>query len=167
MGFMGSGKSTLGQSLSEHLGLPFTDLDRLIESSAGKSIPQIFSEMGEPAFREMESESLKRVLVKPAQVIAIGGGAPCREDHIRLIRERSTSVYLKISVEELFNRLWEQSPGRPLIAGKSPQELRTFIASLLRAREPYYTQANIILESDCLTAEELLQALLPGSGVRV
>lgn len=159
MGFMGSGKSTLGTRLAAKLDMPFTDLDRRIESAAGKTIPEIFGELGESAFRELESEALIRVFHEPIQVIAIGGGAPCREDHISLIKEQSVSVYLKISVDALFNRLWKQSPGRPLIAGKNPEELKSFIDNLLTTRERFYCQADIILESDQITVNQILTEL--------
>lgn len=160
VGFMGSGKSTLGQELAVKVNRVFTDLDKVIESSAGMTIPEIFEKAGESHFRKLESEALEQVLADPEQVIAIGGGAPCNGHNICLIKEKSISIYLKISVEELFNRLTSSDIPRPLLVGKNNHEIRLFIAELLQSREFFYNQADMILESDRISVEMLLEMIV-------
>lgn len=155
MGFMGSGKSTLGRRLAEILDIEFTDLDKAIEINAGMSIPEIFQKSGEPEFRKLESEALSKVLDKSRQVIAIGGGAPCNKKNIKLIKEKSISLYLKISIDELLRRLTLSDTPRPLLAGRNQEGIRIFISELLESREKYYLQADLVVESDSITAEYL------------
>ena len=161
MGFMGSGKSTLGKALARKFKLRFTDLDRYIERETGWPVQKIFSDQGEGAFRELEKKCLAVLLEERRGVIAIGGGAPCNEENIRMIKEKSLSVYVKITIGELVRRLSASPVPRPLLAGRDQDEVEPFIASLLKTREKYYSQADIILESDCLTAEALERAILP------
>lgn len=161
MGFMGSGKSTLGKQLARSLKLDFTDLDKYIESETGRSVQEIFSIEGENSFRRLEGQYLAELLIRTAGVIAIGGGAPCNDEHIRLIKERALSVYLKISVPELYLRISLSKTPRPLMAGKTGAEMENYIFTLLETREKYYNQADIIMESDCITPDTLLKTILP------
>jgi shikimate kinase len=153
LGFMGSGKSTLGKQLSTLLGWVFVDLDRFVETSEKRTIPDIFEKDGEQVFRRLESNALKDVLKYPNQVIAIGGGTPCQPENLNLIKEKSVSVYLKISDSQLATRLTNSTNQRPLLKGKSESEINISIRDLLAAREPFYNQADIIIESDVITAE--------------
>ncbi len=159
LGFMGSGKSTLGKQLAALLGWDFIDLDRFIETHENRSIPEIFNQDGEATFRKIESIALQKVLAYNCQVIALGGGAPCQPENLKLIKEKSLSVYLKISETQLFIRLAYSNTPRPLLNGKSESETQTFIADLLTAREPFYDQADIIIESDTITPEMVLSKL--------
>lgn len=159
LGFMGSGKSTLGRQLAHQLKLEFIDLDRQVEIKAGLSIPEIFTHLGEKKFREIESQVLREVLEGESGIIAIGGGTPCNELNIRVIKQNSVSVYLKISATELTRRLASSPTPRPLLEGKTQEEAAKFIADLLHQRETYYNQANLILESDTITPDQLLNAL--------
>ncbi len=152
---MGSGKTTLGFQLAAKLGWNFTDLDLFIESANGMEITRIFEDLGEKKFREMEHLALKQVLDRTEQVIAIGGGAPCNEENLRSIKEKSISVYLKISVDELVNRLLNSTTPRPLIAGQKNIELKDYVTGLLRIRESFYSQADMVLESDHITVDLL------------
>ncbi|MFH0760753.1 MAG: shikimate kinase [Bacteroidota bacterium] len=161
MGFMGSGKSTLGKQIARSLKLNFTDLDKYIESKTGKSVQEIFSVEGEKSFRNLEGKYLAELLDQPSGVIAIGGGAPCNDENIKLIKERSRSVYLKISVPELYLRISLSQTARPLMAGKTGAEMESYIYTLLETREKYYNQADMIMESDCITYDKLLKTILP------
>jgi shikimate kinase len=161
LGFMGSGKSTLGKQLARSLKLKFIDLDKHIESETGRTVQEIFVSEGESLFRDLEGKYLAELLDQPSQVIAIGGGAPCNNRNISLIRKKSISVYLKISVTELFLRISHSPTPRPLLAGKTGAEMESYIAKLLETREKYYNQADIILKSDCITTDKLLKAILP------
>jgi shikimate kinase len=124
------------------------------------SIPEIFEQSGEPEFRKLESEALSKVLGKPGQVIAIGGGAPCNEKNIRLIKEKAISFYLKISIPELMRRLASSDTPRPLLAGRTPDGIRILISELLESREKFYLQADQVVESDSITAESLAGRLM-------
>lgn len=159
LGFMGSGKSTLGKQLALTLGWRFTDLDRSIETETKQTIPEIFETEGEPGFRKLESDTLRRILAVPAQVIAIGGGAPCNPLNINMIKENSWSVYLKISEAELAHRLIHSTTPRPLLKGKTETEIKRIVRDLLAAREPYYLQADLTIESDEITAGMILSRL--------
>ena len=159
MGFMGSGKSTLGRKVAAELNRTFIDLDRFIEAEENRNIPDIFEKDGEAAFRKLEANALKRILAHPHQVISIGGGAPCNPVNLRQIKEMAVSVYLKISEPELLKRLVYSSTERPLLKGKSEDEIRSLISGLLAAREPFYIQADIIIESDAITPGMILSHL--------
>ncbi len=159
LGFMGSGKSTIGQQLAHQIKVKFIDLDRRIEVNAGLSIPEIFAHLGEKKFREIESQVLREVLEEESGIIAIGGGAPCNEINISAIKQKAVSVYLKISVPELIRRLASSPTPRPLLQGKTPEETSKFIEDMLTQREFYYNQADLILESDTITPALLLTAL--------
>lgn len=157
---MGSGKSTLGKQLAALLGRTFTDLDRFIEIRENRTISEIFRQEGETAFRNIESKALAEVLAYPNQVIAIGGGAPCHKANMEMIRKKSLSVYLKISEPQLNFRLVHSITPRPLLKGKTESEIQALISGLLAARELFYCQADIIMESDAITAEMVLSELV-------
>lgn len=143
VGYMGSGKSSIGKLLADQLELPFYDLDSLIEKKARKTISNIFSEKGEAEFRKMESSGLKRWLNECKKgVLATGGGTPCHDNNMQIINRQSTAVYLKASIDELSKRLI-QNKERPLIKGKSEEDLRAFIRAHLKIRKPFYEKASI------------------------
>lgn len=147
VGYMGSGKTTLGKRLAKELGVEFIDLDKKIEERTGKNIPQIFKLYGEYFFRKMEYLLLKESLIKREGVIATGGGAPTFYNSMSLINENATSVYIKVPVSELLRRLKLESDSRPIISGKSDEELSQFLKDHLTSRESYYSKANHIIEN--------------------
>ena len=159
LGFMGSGKSTIGKQLATTLNWIFTDLDRFIETEENRTIPDIFEKEGEDLFRKLESNALKRVLNYANQVISVGGGAPCSPGNIGLIREKSISVYLKISEQELLKRLLSSSTPRPLLKGKSESDTQSVIGELLAKREPFYLRSDLVIESDAITPAMILEAI--------
>jgi len=142
IGFMGSGKSTVGDILASHLSLVFVDMDAEIERTEGKSITEIFNCQGEAYFRNLEKATLNRLLKsKIPTVIATGGGTPCFGDNIDSINNGSYSFYLKVGRSSLVERLL-RSTDRPLINGMNKKELNAFIRSKLADREHYYKQAS-------------------------
>ena len=159
IGFMGSGKSTIARYLAEKKGVQFTDLDTFIEESEGVSIPSIFETKGEDVFRQIESACLLEVFKSPNQIIALGGGTPCFNDNMNIIKELSLSVYLKVSPEGLRDRLINSHNTRPLIKGMSEGELLDYIRIKLKEREKYYLQADHVIESDQIMADDLLRLL--------
>ena len=163
LGFMGSGKSTLGNQLAASLGWTFIDIDRFIEADENRTIPEIFEKDGESTFRKLESNALNRLLTYTSQVISVGGGAPCSPGNLELIKEKSLSIYLRISKPQLLVRLTGSSTQRPLLKGKSEFETQSLIADLLAFREPFYLQADIIIESDEITTGMILSELVKGT----
>lgn len=159
LGFMGSGKSTLGKQLATAIGWSFLDLDRFIEAEENRLITEIFERSGEASFRLIESKALLKVLKYPRQVIAIGGGTPCQTGNMQIIKENSQSVYLKVSPLQLLHRLSFSTTPRPLLKGKTEPETLSLIEEMMVNREPYYSQADIIIESDAITARSILSQI--------
>lgn len=142
IGYMGCGKSTLGRRLSVHLGLQFVDMDHYIEERNCKTIPQIFAEEGEAAFRKKEQKALEELSEFTDIVIATGGGAPCFFDNIDLMNKTGETIYMNISPDILADRLLKSKTERPLIKGKSREELILFIDETLKKRNEFYMQAK-------------------------
>ena len=155
IGYMGSGKTTAGKKLSLKLGYEFADLDKVIESEYGLTIPQIFSTKGESEFRSIEHNSLKKLIEKDNIVIACGGGTPCYYSNMELMNNNGITVYLKMSVDTLVSRLEIAKTERPVIANKSGEELRKFVARQLEKREGFYHQAQYTVKGKDLNVDEL------------
>ncbi|MFT5969876.1 MAG: shikimate kinase [Flavobacteriales bacterium] len=158
IGFMGSGKSTLGKTLSHTLGFEFIDMDEWIANRACKTIPEIFAQDGDAAFRALEQECLHHLMHKENMVVATGGGTPCYFDNMELMLEIGEVVFLNLNEEVLINRLREEQTQRPLIADKSEADLRKTVNQLLQERLPFYKQASITI-NETVSLDELLQKL--------
>ena len=143
---MGAGKTTIGKALSKELGATFYDLDWYIESRMRKTVAQIFAERGEEGFRKMEYNMLHEVAEFENVIISCGGGTPCFFDNMDYLNQQGQTVYLKAAPEVLYNHLLMGKVERPLIKGKSPEELITFIRQQLDKREPYYSKAKYTLD---------------------
>ncbi|MBQ4023153.1 MAG: shikimate kinase [Prevotella sp.] len=146
IGYMGAGKTTIGRALAKELGIPFYDLDWYIESRMRKKVPQIFAEKGEDGFRTIEHNMLHEVAEFEDVIISCGGGTPCFFDNMDYMNEQAETVYLKARPEVLYDHLRMGRTERPLLTGKSPEELQTFIAEQLEQREPYYSKARHTLD---------------------
>ena len=159
VGLMGVGKSSVGRRLANALELPFKDADVEIEAAAGRSIPEIFASLGEPAFREGERRVITRLLEDPPHVLATGGGAFITPETRALIKERSVSVWLKADLEVLVRRVGRKD-NRPLITGKDPLEVLTELAAV---RYPIYAEADVVVETGDtahhVTVDQVIQAL--------
>lgn len=154
IGFMGSGKTTLGKALAQKLGVDFIDLDLYIETRYHKTVREIFAESGEERFRQIEKSLLHEVADFENVIIAAGGGTPCFFDNIDYMNGHGTCVYLKASVEELCKRLAGGRESRPLLRGKSDEELRLFIDQSIARRETYYTRASLHFDTGSLTTRK-------------
>lgn len=139
IGFMATGKSTVGRLCAQRLGRPFLDLDRVIEETARMTVARIFQTQGEPAFRRLEAEALARALDTRGAVIATGGGAACREENLTLMLSRGFVVTLSAPPSEVLKRVGARS-GRPLLDGSD--DPMTAAAKLLSEREPFYARAH-------------------------
>ncbi|MGO4819544.1 shikimate kinase [Flavobacterium sp. W22_SRS_FP1] len=156
LGYMGCGKSTVAKTLSKNTGIPFVDLDQYIEQKTKLTINAIFEQRGEIYFRNLEHLAFVELLNSPDRlIIGLGGGTPCyANNHELLIGENISSIYLKASIETLFNRLSLNKSKRPLIAEKSEEELKEFIAMHLFERSFYYNQAQYKVSVDDKTIDE-------------
>lgn len=169
IGYMGAGKTTLGRSLAEVIGLEFIDLDHFIEARQHKTVKEIFAEVGEEGFRKIERASLEEVAQYENVVISLGGGTPCFFDNMEVVNRSGVSVYLKPSEEVLLMRLIKGKHKRPLLADKSDDQILQFIREQLAWREPYYLKASLVFEASHLenkadigiSANKLLQQLPP------
>ena len=155
VGYMGSGKSTLGVELGKYLGSRFYDLDNYIEGRYRKSVKQIFAEYGEEGFRDRERRLLQEVSDFEDIIIACGGGTPCFFDNMDVMSTKGITVWLKPSRECLVHRLSipTAKAKRPLIASLSDEELEAFICDALDKREPFYSKANITFDSGHLESK--------------
>ena len=183
---MGCGKSSVGRRLSELLCCPFMDLDDVIVESAGRSIPEIFESEGEPAFRQMELEALKRMVPKysrgslplagggkmplpdnrntsmeahsPTLILALGGGAVMTKECAEIVREETCCVYLKASIETLMEHLSGESENRPMLKGEALQERITEL--MAQRSETYEKAAHIVVDTDGKSIEAIASEIL-------
>ncbi len=142
IGYMGAGKTTIGRQLALALGLQFYDLDWYIEMRYHKKVSEIFAEHGEAYFRDLEQRMLHEVAEFEDVVVSCGGGTPCYGDNIQYMNQQAETVYLKLKPEVLAMHLSMGRTVRPLILGKSGDELLQYIKDSLAVREPFYSQAK-------------------------
>ncbi len=150
IGYMGAGKTTLGKALSKRTGLTFFDLDWFIENRFCQTISRLFEERGESGFRELERNMLHEVAEYENVIISAGGGTPCFFDNIEYMNQQAQTVYLKATPETLFKHLQPGRNKRPLLAGKSDDEMMEYIKQSLEAREPFYSRASFTLDISLL-----------------
>ena len=155
-GFMGSGKTTVGRILADALGCPFLDLDDLIVKKAGKSIPDIFAQDGEPAFRQLEARLLRQTVEKYGEstaVLSLGGGAILAPASATLVHENTVCIYLRAALDTLLSRLAGETAGRPLADAS--------MAERLAAREPLYEKtAHVVIDTDGLSPEDVSDEII-------
>lgn len=159
IGFMGSGKTTLGRKLASRMGFEFIDLDHKLEQQVELSIAEYFSLFGEDAFRNLESQVLKATLYPENAIISTGGGLPCYFDNMDWMKVNGKVIYIKLPPKTLADRLESGKEERPLLQDKHGDDLVNFIEQKLAEREEFYMQANIIAEGLSLTAERLEQII--------
>lgn len=167
VGFMGSGKTSVGREISGRLGVEFHDLDDRIERSAGMSVREIFATRGEPAFREMEREAIREVVAVAGRVIATGGGAFQNEENRRILKGYAPVVFLDVTPGGVVSRLPEDRI-RPLLPAGGEQE----IVNMINTRRPAYEQADLTVKTDGITVSQVADQVLerigcgpfPGSG---
>ena len=167
VGYMGSGKTTVGKALSKATGMMFYDLDWYIESRMHTTVSKLFSERGEEAFRKIEYNMLHEVAEFEDVIISCGGGTPCFFDNMDYLNQQGDVVYLKATPEVLYKHLLMAKVERPLLKGKSPEELIAYITEHLKERAPFYEKARHTLDVSVLdnhdkiaTSVERLRTLL-------
>ena len=160
LGYMGSGKTAMGRRLGRQADIPFFDLDNYIEQAQELSIPEIFHRYGEGGFRQMETFHLHQILESEKQfVLSLGGGTPCFNDNMEYLHGRCTTVYLSASPIVLAERLACSTTKRPLLKGKTGDELLEYVRQSLASREAHYKRADYELSVETLSVEESSQAL--------
>ena len=157
IGYMGAGKTTIGKTLAKQLGVPFYDLDWYIETRMRKKVKQIFDERGEEGFRIIEKNMLHEAAEFENVVIACGGGTPCFFDNMEYMVGQGDVVYLRGTPDVLFRHLKMGKGVRPLLLGKSDEELLEYIKENVKKREEFYTKANHIIDIPCMEDEDKIQ----------
>ena len=163
LGYMGCGKSTVGQLLAKHLALPFLDLDDYLMEIHGSSVQNIFLEHGEIGFRKLEKIALNELLASAqASVISLGGGTPCYADNMQsVVQSTPYTFYLATSISTLCYRLYSEKDHRPLISDlTSEDKLREFIAKHIFERKLFYEQANHLMYIQDETPQELVNQII-------
>ena len=164
IGYMGSGKTTIGKDIATDLKIPFLDLDQLIEEHYQKSISQIFKEHGESRFREVERNMLNKISDYENCIISTGGGTPCFFDNMEQMNNKGTTIFLDTSIDELVDRLYYEGNKRPLLQGKSRQQLYEYITQTLAERKSFYSKAKVKIFADDTnaTTSRILQLIKTG-----
>jgi shikimate kinase len=165
IGFKSSGKTTFGKELAHALQLEFVDLDMKIEEKSGFAIPEIYKRYGEEAFRKEEAEVLKQVVGMDDVVVATGGGAACNPDNMALMLKAGLTVYLKAEDETIASRLLKVAHERPVVKGRTREEILDFVREMKKKCESYYLQAKYILEERDISAEMFAATLKKNSGL--
>ncbi|CAM1348127.1 shikimate kinase [Tenacibaculum crassostreae] len=163
LGYMASGKSTIGSVLAEKMQLPFIDLDAFIEEKEEMSVSDVFKNKGEIYFRKQEHLYLKELLnTEGSFVLSLGGGTPCYAGNMDVLQsfDSVASIYLKTSIATIVSRLLKEKSQRPLVANLKEEELVEFIAKHLFERSYYYNQATYKLIVDNKSIEETVKDLL-------
>jgi shikimate kinase len=164
IGYMGSGKSSIGKRLSKKLDYTLVDLDDFIEEKENATVKEIFESKGEIYFRKKEGEYLKQLLKKDKDIIlALGGGTPCFGNNMDIIlgAESAKSIYLKASIPKLAKKLFKKKAKRPLIAHiKTEQVMAEFIGKHLFERSPFYSKAAFKIITDDKTKDEITEEIL-------
>lgn len=148
VGYMGSGKTSLGKKLASRLGLTFIDTDKCIEADEGKTISEIFTSSGEQHFRTLEKELVEKIKSQDNMLISTGGGMPCFNNLMEDLNQLGTTIYLKRPAKELAHRIFNSKKIRPLVVGKSFEELVEYIENVLTIREPQYEKAHISVDRE-------------------
>jgi shikimate kinase len=155
VGFMGAGKSTVGRLLARRLDRCFVETDAMITAREGRSIPEIFTERGEPYFRRLEAEVLAALADKHGHVIATGGGFPCGPGVMERLLELGTVVWLAADFDAAYARA-NRTGGRPMLAGRSPEDA----AALYRTRQDSYRRAHLSIDTSHLTIDAVVARIM-------
>lgn len=161
IGYMGCGKSHISKILSDKINFRLIDLDKEISRRNKLTIPEIFEKKGEIQFRKLEREALEEILASEENVVlSLGGGTPVYYNNMELINLSSKSIFLRASVNTLFERLSKQKEKRPLIANISDEDLPEFIAKHLFERNVFYSKAQFSVNTDSRTPEDIVQEIV-------
>ena len=156
VGFMGTGKTSVGRRLSQRLKMPYLDTDEIIEQSAGRRITDIFAQHGESYFRELESQAVQKISGLDMHVISTGGGIVLRAGNLEVLKRNGLVFCLKATSEEIWARVKNETH-RPLLKAPAPVEK---IRKMLEAREAYYALADYTIQTDGLPIEQVTDEVI-------
>ena len=156
IGFMGTGKTSVGRHVAEQIGFEFIDTDELIQSDTGRTIADIFARDGEPAFRALEKQLVRKLSLREKVLIATGGGLPTNAENLAALKSFALVICLWASPEKIWERVKNQSH-RPLLHDADPQKK---IRDLLAVREPFYKQADVLINTDLRSVREAAQQIV-------
>lgn len=159
IGYMGSGKTTIGKKIANQLGVPFIDSDHEIEKLAQNSISELFTIHGESHFRQLETHFISKLDRKSSFVLSTGGGMPCFGKNMKLLNNLGTTIYLHRPAKELANRLKNAKKERPLLADLNEDELIDYIERQLSIREQHYHQAHIIAHREEQSVDDIIRKI--------
>lgn len=169
IGFMGSGKTTIGKSLAKQLNYGFVDMDTAIELETGQKISELFSKFGEAYFRQLEKDWLLQFKGENV-IVSVGGGTPCFNDNLAVMKQKGTSIFLSVPIKMMAQRVQQAKNTRPLIEPyvNDFDSLVAFMNKLLTERMPFYNEADIIFEASNMSAnkKELLADMVKRVGQR-
>ncbi len=157
VGFMGTGKSAVGELLAKRLKRPFVDLDRQIERQTGRSVPQIFAEQGEEAFRKLEAQAVQKITAESSQVIATGGGVLLNDSNVEALKRNGLVICLTARPEIISKRTLASLPSRPLLNGPNPKDR---VEELLTLRAPFYAKADKTIDTSDRSIREVVEEIL-------
>ena len=150
VGFMGAGKSSVGRILANRLGRCFVETDEMITATEGRPVPEIFAEKGEAHFRALEDEAVRLLGLKRGEVIATGGGLPCRDGRLEALRAIGTVVWLSGDFGALYERAL-RGGDRPMLRGKTREQAE----ALYEARKPFYSKADLAVDTTTLNLDQV------------
>lgn len=159
IGFMGSGKTTHGRKLANKLCWRFEDMDERIGELTGLTVPEIFERHGEEYFRLKESEVLDTLCEREKVVVSTGGGVPCHHDNMERMNGCGLTIYLKLPPGALLIRLAGSKTERPLLTGKTEEDIQQTIVDMLAVREPYYNQAKVVIDGHADVVDRILRVI--------
>ena len=155
IGYMGSGKTTVGRILARQYGIEHIDLDWRIEQRFHTKISDIFAEIGEDGFRRRERNMLQEVMGMEDVVVSVGGGTPCYFDNMEQMNLSGQTIYLQCDKDVLVERIMRSQSKRPIVANKTKDELETFVAEHLADREKFYLKAQYVWNAEKIDLDEL------------
>lgn len=156
VGYMGSGKSFLGKKLALCMQMDFIDLDNYIEEKYEMSVTEFFSKKGEDAFRIAEKEALKEIFTRTSTIVSVGGGTPCFGDNMEQMNRYGKTIFINTPMESILRHLKSGKHQRPLLNGKTDEELHDFVHSHYTGRLPYYKKAQCSISATNIRCEDLL-----------
>ena len=159
IGYKSSGKTTIGKKLANRLGYQFIDLDQYIESKEGRTVPEIYVEDGDKKFRAMEWKALNEIVHLDDIVVSTGGGVPCHCDNMNIMREHGAVVYLKLDSDILISRLKHATIDRPIVKGKTDEQLREYVSGLRDRCEHHYLTATHIIDAKNIKVDDIIKVL--------
>lgn len=163
IGYKSSGKSTMGRKLANRMGLEFIDLDRVIEKREGKTVPELYTELGDEGFRIKEWKALKEVVKTDNVVVALGGGAPCHCDNMNLIEKYGEVIYLRLDSDTLVSRLKSATTDRPIVLKKTDEELRFYVQDIRNRCEHHYLRAKYVIDSKDISVDKVVSIIREGN----